>query len=473
MFKTLTPILLILASNACIAQVIISGQIKNAPDSSEVSITRFKSSFEYERIILGKVTLDKDGKFNLRINLKKTGEATLTVADQETYLYLVPKDSLYLTVDYQKFDSTIQYSGIGAADNNYMAADLLANFNWNAQLHRPFDDATKFATFEDSLEKENQLFLKKYNQSDFTKEFYTYISATTKYRYIYPRFMFKIRYNPKTNSMEEVPIPANYFDFLKHMNINDQQSADNKTYANALGNTYFYEICYPSIKKEVADSLPLKEKTRLLLTKEYTSRKTLFKGKIRDYQLTYFMNMHISKAVSDLVLLEELMSSYRQDCKDTSYTKIIENLYIQTMSLAAGKPAPEFVLLDADGKQVALSSFKGKVVYIDFWATWCAPCLSEMPNSQKLSEKLKDNKEVVFLYVNVKDDEINWKKFISKGTLKGVNLFANGQQSIELYKVYNFKGIPHYVLIDKNGNLISADAQRPGDIEQDILRALQ
>lgn len=473
MFKILTPLLILLASNPCLAQVIISGQIKNAPDSSEVTVTRFKSSFEYERIIIGKAKLEKDGKFNLHLNFKKAGEAYLTVAEQETYLYLVPKDSLYLTVDYQRFDSTIHYSGIGAADNNYMAADLLANFNWNAQLHRYFDDANKFAAFEDSLEKENQLFLKKYNRADFSKEFYTYITATTKYRYIYPRFMFKIRYNSKTNSMEEVAVPANYFDFLKNMNINDQQAADNKTYANALGNTYFYEICYNTIKKEVADSLPIKEKTRLLLTKEYNTRKTLFKGKIRDYQLTYFMNMQISRAVSDLALLDELMNSYRQDCKDTSYIKIIENLYIQTIGLSAGKPAPDFILLDADGKQVALSSFKGKVVYIDFWATWCAPCLSEMPNSHKLSEKFKDNKDLVFLYVNVRDDEKNWKKFISKGTLQGINLFANEQQSIDLYKVYNFKGIPHYVLIDKNGNLISADAQRPGDVEQDIIKALQ
>ncbi|MDI1234929.1 MAG: TlpA disulfide reductase family protein [bacterium] len=473
MKKIIFVSLLILLIRNGSSQVIISGQIKNAPDSSEVTITRYKSSFEFEKIILGKVMPDKDGKFILHLNFDKAGEATFGIADQVTYMYLVPKDSLNMTIDYERFDSSLLYSGKGSADNNYMAADLLANFNWNAQLHREFTDANKFAAFEDSLERENQLFLKKYKSSTFTKEFYTHITATTKYRYIYPRFMFKIRYNPETNAMEEAKVPENYFDFLKKMNINDQQAAENSTYESALGNTYFYEICYPKILKEVADSLSPKEKTTLLLTKEYNVRKTLFKDEIRDYQLTYFMNMHISQAASDVKLLEEFMKAYRMDCKNLTYISIIENLYVQTMSLAKGRPAPEFVLLDAEGKQVALSSLKGKVVYIDFWATWCAPCLSEMPNSHKLSEKFKDNKDVVFLYVNVRDDEENWKKFIAKGTLQGVNLFANETQSSELYKVYNFKGIPHYVLIDKNGNLINADAERPSSIEQEILKALE
>jgi hypothetical protein len=68
------------------------------------------------------------------------------------------------------------------------------------------------------------------------------------------------------------------------------------------------------------------------------------------------------------------------------------------------------------------------------------------------------NDDVVFLNVNVHDDMSNWKNFVTKEELPGLNIFATQEQSDSLYTAFNFNGIPHYVLIDKQGNIIDANA---------------
>ncbi len=455
------------------AQVFLSGQIKNLPDSAVVSLTYFNNSFEYEQITLGTVKPDKAGNFKLLLDLQHSSTVTMTIAEQYTDLYLVPKDSLQVSIDYERFDSTIVYTGRGAADNNYMAAEVLANFNWQAQLHRDFDDADLFTAFEDSLERENQAFFKAHVSPDFSNDFRNHITAQTKYRYIYPRCMFTVMYNSTTNQFEKRKVPEHYFNFLKTLNIDDQDAAENSVYESAIWNNYMGELYQDKIEKEIPDSLSKIEKDRLRTTKSYNLRKQLFKGKILDYQLTHYLKSAITYRFTDMKFIGTLIEDYKTICKNPEYIAVVDRAFSKALELEAGHPAPDFTLTDMKGKNVSLSSFKGKVVYIDFWATWCGPCIAEMPRSHELMEKFSKNKNVVFLYINVRDEKENWEKYVTKHKMKGIVLYANTKQSASLSQAYNFSGIPRYVLIDKNGNLINSNAKSPGSVEQDILKALQ
>ncbi|TFF40237.1 TlpA family protein disulfide reductase [Mucilaginibacter psychrotolerans] len=106
--------------------------------------------------------------------------------------------------------------------------------------------------------------------------------------------------------------------------------------------------------------------------------------------------------------------------------------------------------------------YKGKVIYIDFWATWCGPCLQEMPGSKKLRDKFL-NQEVVFLYLCVQSEERAWRGVIANLDIQGEHILLNNKQYQTLSKKFALNGIPHYVLIDKNGRIKNDNASRPSD----------
>lgn len=109
----------------------------------------------------------------------------------------------------------------------------------------------------------------------------------------------------------------------------------------------------------------------------------------------------------------------------------------------------------------SLGDYKGKYVYIDVWATWCGPCIAEQPALEKLEEHYQDNQDIVFLGVSIDNDKAAWEKMVTEKALKGVQLLATNGFDSDLNKDYNISGIPRFILVDKNGNLISACAERP------------
>lgn len=131
-----------------------------------------------------------------------------------------------------------------------------------------------------------------------------------------------------------------------------------------------------------------------------------------------------------------------------------------------GHAAVDFKFPDVNGKEVALSDFKGKVVYIDIWATWCGPCKGEIPYMGKLEEEFKDCPDMVFLSVSIDKgrDKQKWLDMIGEKQMKGVQLFA-GDRSDEIAVPYKVKGIPRFILVGRDGKLVSGDAPRPSSAE--------
>ena len=111
-----------------------------------------------------------------------------------------------------------------------------------------------------------------------------------------------------------------------------------------------------------------------------------------------------------------------------------------------------------------LAKYKGNVIYLDFWASWCGPCKAEMPNSAKLSKKLADE-DVVFLYVSTDKDPEAWKKMIRIMQLHGLHYRLGANTRKPVFETFGIKYIPHYVLFDKEGNMVKNNMTRPGDPE--------
>jgi len=129
-------------------------------------------------------------------------------------------------------------------------------------------------------------------------------------------------------------------------------------------------------------------------------------------------------------------------------------------------PSPSFDYLNYAGGQTKLEDFKGKYVYIDVWATWCGPCRQEIPFLQKVEEKYH-GKNIAFVSISIdkaKDQE-KWRAMVKDKNLGGVQLFADNDWNSKFIQDYKITGIPRFILIDPNGNIVKADAARPSSEE--------
>lgn len=112
------------------------------------------------------------------------------------------------------------------------------------------------------------------------------------------------------------------------------------------------------------------------------------------------------------------------------------------------KAAYDFTLHDGVGNTLNFEDLKGKVVFINFWATWCAPCIAEMPSIQSLYDRYKDNPQVVFAIINVENKDAKALKFIKKKEYTFPIYFPDASL---IPKVYESKGIPTTFVLDKDG----------------------
>jgi peroxiredoxin len=127
---------------------------------------------------------------------------------------------------------------------------------------------------------------------------------------------------------------------------------------------------------------------------------------------------------------------------------------------AVGKEAPEFILPDTKGKMVSLSSFKGKYILLDFWASWCGPCRQESPTVVKAYQKFKGDKFDI-LSVSLDDDKEKWLNAIAKDHLTWTHVSDLKAWESSVVRLYQVEGIPATFLLDPKGVVIARDLRGP------------
>ncbi len=148
-----------------------------------------------------------------------------------------------------------------------------------------------------------------------------------------------------------------------------------------------------------------------------------------------------------------------------------ESAFAKNQIMGKGKLSPKFEnYVDYKGGKKSLDSFKGKYVYIDVWATWCAPCIQQIPYLKEMKNLYK-NKNIVFLGISTDENtksggsweaaEQKWRDFVKNYELGDVQLWAGKDFSFQ--QAYEINGFPRFILIDPDGKIVDAEAPRPSD----------
>lgn len=173
-----------------------------------------------------------------------------------------------------------------------------------------------------------------------------------------------------------------------------------------------------------------------------------------------------------VTVIKELIDVYRAKVRPGAFkNNLLEQYQIEYARVYESKLSSGTVL--NENKNISpdslisnlVSKHKGKVIYLDVWATWCKPCLAEMGNSKLLREKFK-GKNVVFVYICTRSkSQSQWKNLIAANQMEGDHYLLDESQSDGFLKRFNINAIPRYMIYDKKGSLKNGEAARPGNVK--------
>jgi peroxiredoxin len=173
-----------------------------------------------------------------------------------------------------------------------------------------------------------------------------------------------------------------------------------------------------------------------------------------DSPLAPFVVMVTSEMDQDVASLERRYTKFNKNVQNGFYGKIVKQQIDNSKKGAIGTEAIDFTQADVDGKNVSLSSFRGKYVLVDFWASWCRPCREENPNVVKAFNKYKD-KNFTVLGVSLDQSRAPWLKAIKNDNLVWTQVSDLKGWGNEAAAKYNIQSIPQNFLIDPSGKIIA------------------
>ncbi len=192
---------------------------------------------------------------------------------------------------------------------------------------------------------------------------------------------------------------------------------------------------------------------------------------IREYLAYWILIDHVYNFGSNSAI-ERLYETFYTCYPASPYSDHLKRHFQKHSPLARGNAAPDFQGSMLSGWAFSLKDYKGKVILIDVWATWCGPCKKELPYTYQLQQTFHSNKELSVIYLSIDSDKNNWKSYLHKNQwLAGIHINTRDPGFLEAYKI---TAIPRYILIGKDGNLIDAFCDNPsaGTLEKQVRAAL-
>jgi thiol-disulfide isomerase/thioredoxin len=480
-------------------KVIIAGKVENFNlDNSEISLSVNRPCFSQETIF---TNLDSLGNFSF--SFESYIPTDIWLHYRMNFLVLThPGDSIYVEFDGEPWSrpailKTIKYSGDAVKANQdaatfqrmYFSNALYTDRHASEKAIKEYE-VDDYITYMDTLRQMSKDLFKQFvadvSPNEETKTWaLTYLDQQHYYNPLaeYP----ELHRSVNNLNWNEWDVPVTYYDpLLNRFPITESMFISGFALINFI-NRYqsFYvrinlwdeeanqkyksDDGYINASREIIDSLMV-----------YSIIKYTPDTLMRQMVLTDLFYQSFKRYDIDLF----------EDFQDIAETYILESflreplfqMYYQTKDrLEHPQIASDAILKKAansSANQILDSIFfanKGRIIYLDCWATWCGPCITEMPNSKDLMKQLKEyEKDVAFVFLCLNSEEKAWKAALDKFDIGGQHYFLSEEQSNSIIEILEIQGVPHYLLIDKNGIIIEKGSHlRPKVVKEKILKLLE
>lgn len=417
---------------------LLNGTIQNAKVEKAII-----SNADYKK----EIAINEDGSFADTLWVE-SGFYNLNIGKESTTIYLEPAFNVQLTLDTNEFDETITYQGVGSESNNYLAKKFLTNEKNNVDLRTLY--SLEEDAFLSEIKKQKEAATSAISAAqNLDEDFialeqkdidYQYLNHLNSYQNYHAYLTKKETFEPSENFKNE----AKALDSLNYDIASD--------YKNLMSYKQLASAYYGGKIQGIESVDSIVNELNAIQTQA-------IKNDISK-NLAYQVSPSNENA-------EKLYNAIMNVSSDDEFKKKLEDKYNIIKTLTKGNPSPVFENYENyNGGTTSLADLKGKYVYIDVWATWCGPCKAEIPFLKEV-EAAYHGKNIEFVSISIDQakDHDAWKKMVAEKELKGIQLFADKDWSSDFVKNYAINGIPRFILLDTEGNIISADAARPSNPE--------
>jgi thiol-disulfide isomerase/thioredoxin len=427
-------------------------------------VTLIKNTWYLDKYSEAQTATIKESKYSLTMALDHSRLLKLSLKNKFVFLYVEPGDSINVSFDALTFPSGIKFSGKGGANNSF-----LIQFNETFKIATDKNALTvciqssAVDAYENNLfsekKKEETYFDNYQNKAQLSTGFKTYVKQVIQYSYLNALLAYPIINANNNKGLTVTPLPNI---MLEHFDKNTA-SNDSALTVDAYRSFLNYFVTY-----FVSEGNGFNKFTDLTISmqkKYYFANQYLKNESFRFFLARYLMD-ECERTSPETV--KKIFNVLAWADNGGTYSKIVKehcNKFTEAKSPSDAGQAPVLKLKDLKGKSKALTDFKGKVVYIDFWASWCGPCRQQFPYAHELKKQLSpaENKQIEFVYFSIYNTDSIWKKAIIANGLEGTQLFSPGGWNSEVVKYFKINGIPRYMLLNKKGQIADPNAKRPSD----------
>ena len=482
--------------------VVITGEVinksRNDPNSVTVIIDDVASN-EQLRVV---GDLDKNGRF--KAHFERYYPQEVMVKYNTIYeIFISPGDSIHIVIDAQKQGTledrfhSISFSGDAVEENEQLKKfqewfdPIKVKKSMNHIAESRYDPA-RYLQYRDSLRNSYHQYMfefEKKNKVSPSITAWTYNEIEEDF--FYNMWIYPIIHRRFNNYPSTWDVPVSYYDFFKKANITLESLCNAKLTKPFASYYYVYYIRNKiqedlMIKGLVKDTILSDGKHEQLWKVNNDSiiidgiKKYTPKGLLRQLVFNCFFGMKLRQDMN-IDFFEKNSMLLSQEIKEPFLVLPLQKNYHEIREIALnpknnGKP----LIIDSNNKpggdilKQILKTNRGKVIYIDCWATWCGSCITEMPYSKKLMAELKDESvSFVFLCFNSPKDAA--LKKVNDLNLGGTHYFLNKDESNHLQELLSCSSLPNYLLINKNGDIVRLRSNlRPSaeETKNDILKLI-